>query len=51
MIRLLLYSSDPDLPVLLGPTLGGEFSILLEPWNSSLGNSIRFAIWASPWSS
>jgi DNA-binding NtrC family response regulator len=30
MIRLLLYSSDPDLQVLLGPTLGGEFSILLE---------------------
>jgi DNA-binding NtrC family response regulator len=30
MIRLLLYSNDPDLQVLLGPTLGGEFSLLHE---------------------
>jgi DNA-binding NtrC family response regulator len=30
MIRLLLYSNDPDLQVLLGPTLGGEFTLLHE---------------------
>jgi DNA-binding NtrC family response regulator len=30
MIRLLLYSNDPNLQVLLGPTLGVEFSLLYE---------------------
>jgi DNA-binding NtrC family response regulator len=30
MIRLLLYSQDKKLPLLLGPTLGGEFEVTLE---------------------
>jgi len=30
MIRLLLYSQDTKLPLLLGPTLGGEFDVALE---------------------
>jgi DNA-binding NtrC family response regulator len=30
MIRLLLYSQDQKLPLLLGPTLGGEFDIAIE---------------------
>jgi DNA-binding NtrC family response regulator len=30
MIRLLLYSQDTKLPLLLGPTLGSEFEVLLE---------------------
>src|SRR5690348_9702310 len=30
MIRLLLYSQDTKLPLLLGPTLGGEFEVALE---------------------
>jgi len=30
MIRLLLYSQDRNLPLLLGPTLGGEFEVTLD---------------------
>ncbi|MCU1337820.1 MAG: sigma-54-dependent Fis family transcriptional regulator [Bryobacterales bacterium] len=30
MIRLLLYSQDKKLPLLLGPTLGSEFEVTLE---------------------
>jgi DNA-binding NtrC family response regulator len=30
MIRLLLYSQDKKLPLLLGPTLGNEFEVTLE---------------------
>ena len=30
MIRLLLYSQDKKLPLLLGPTLGSEFEVALE---------------------
>jgi DNA-binding NtrC family response regulator len=30
MIRLLLYSQDTKLPLMLGPTLGGEFDVALE---------------------
>ena len=30
MIRLLLYSQDKKLPLLLGPTLGNEFEVALE---------------------
>jgi len=30
MIRLLLYSHDPELPLLLAPTIGQEFSLFLE---------------------
>src|SRR5512140_3529245 len=30
MIRLLLYSQDTKLPMVLGPTLGSEFEISLE---------------------
>ena len=30
MLRLLLYSQDRKLPLLLGPTLGNEFEVTLE---------------------
>ena len=30
MIRLLLYSQDNRLPLLLGPTLGSEFEVAVE---------------------
>src|SRR5579864_2928849 len=30
LIRLLLYSQDKKLPLLLGPTLGSEFEVTLE---------------------
>jgi len=31
MIRLLLFSQDQKLPLLLGPTMGNEFAVALEP--------------------
>jgi DNA-binding NtrC family response regulator len=30
MIRLLLYSQDQNLPLMLGPTMGGEFEVTLD---------------------
>jgi DNA-binding NtrC family response regulator len=41
MIRLLLYSQDKKLPLLLGPTLGGEFEVSLESSPDSIKELVR----------
>ena len=41
MIRLLLYSQDKKLPLLLGPTLGGEFEVSLESDPEKVKEQVR----------
>jgi DNA-binding NtrC family response regulator len=41
MIRLLLYSQDKKLPLLLGPTLGGEFEVSLESSPDTINELVR----------
>ena len=41
MIRLLLFSQDKNLPLLLGPTLGGEFEVALESDPEKVKERIR----------
>src|SRR5678816_2313947 len=41
MIRLLLYSQDKKLPLLLGPTLGSEFEVTLESNPEKIKDLVR----------
>ena len=41
MIRLLLYSQDKKLPLLLGPTLGSEFEVALESNAEKIKEQVR----------
>jgi DNA-binding NtrC family response regulator len=41
MIRLLLYSQDKRLPLLLGPTLGSEFEVTLESNPEKVREQVR----------